>query len=289
MAEKENRRSTVFTFAMFMAILCLISGVLLCGELLDYAIESNTPVTSIDIADSGNEVSVDGEDDEDIHALVKTRIRANPSIQFSDADKIWLAGDNEVNIFKVSYDNELGDITVDGVGNKVIAPGTTNTYYFELENTGNVGIDYQVTMNAYISDNITTIPVDAKLSDYNGRYIIGSETSWENVLEVNPDRVNDTGELSVGNKMRYIFSWQWPYESGNDEFDTMLGNLAVDEEVTLTVEINAVAMADEYAEGGFQTGDDTDVAGIAIAAVASFSMFIFLLALRRKEEEDEEA
>ena len=89
--------------------------------------------------------------------------------------------------------------------------------------------------------------------------------------------------------MRYIFSWQWPYESGNDEFDTMLGNLAVDEDVTLTIEINAVAMADEYADGGFATGDDTNIGMILTCAVGSFSVLVFLLALRRKEEENEEA
>lgn len=283
MAENKNKKSKILVFAMIMAILCLISGVLLCGELLDFAIENKVPVTNIEV--NGD----DGTESDDIHALVKEKIKADPRIVFSDADKVWVAGDNQVNIFKASYDEGTGDVTVDGVGDNVIAPGTTNTYYFELENTGNVGLDYQVTMNAYVSDNITSIPVNAKLSDYNGKYIIGSETTWDNVLNVTPETVNETGQLSVGNKMRYVFSWQWPYESDNDEFDTMLGNLSVDEEVTLTIEINAVAMADAYAEGGFQTGDDTNIGMIMLGAVGSFGMFIFLLALRRKEEKNEEA
>ena len=110
--------------------------------------------------------------------------------------------------------------------------------------------------------------------DYTGKYIIGSETSWENVLNVSPERVNETGELSVGNKMPYEFLWQWPYEHGDDAFDTMLGNLAVDEDLTLTVEINVLATADEYADGGFATGDDTNINVTLMTTIGSFAMFI---------------
>ena len=109
----------------------------------------------------------------------------------------------------------------------------------------------------------------------------------KNVLAVDENRVNETGELSVGNKMRYIFSWEWPYESGDDEFDTMLGNLAVDEDVTLTVEINTVAMADEYADGGFKTGDDANIGIYLGAGGVALSVIVFLVIKRRKEEDDE--
>ena len=282
MVESNKRQSKIFGFAMMMAICCLISGVLLCSELTKRTIEDRIPVEVIDVVDEVLDL------EEDMNVLVRNRIKANPSVIFSDSDMVWINDHNLVNIFKVSYDNDSGDITVDGGSNKVIAPGTTNTYYFEIENNGNVGVEYQVTMDAYISSNMTTIPVDAKLSDYTGKYIIGSETSWENVLNVSPERVNETGELSVGNKMRYEFLWQWPYEHGDDAFDTMLGNLAVDEDLTLTVEINVLATADEYADGGFATGDDTNINMTLMATVGSFAMFIFLLALRRKEAENEE-
>lgn len=277
-----GKRINMFLLSIIMGISCMISGVMLCGSLVTYAIENNIPVTTVNIVEEEDLVEVD----EDIHVLVRNRVKAEPKFNVVDADQVWVEN-NEINIFKVEYDNDLGEVTVSGNGNKVIAPGTTNTYYFELQNNGNVGVEYQVTMNAYISDNITRIPVNAKLSDYDGRYIIGSETSWENVLAVTPERVNDSGELSVGNKMRYIFSWEWPYESGDDEFDTMLGNLAVDEDVTLTVEINTVAMADEYADGGFKTGDDANIGIYLGAGGVALSVIVFLVIKRRKEEDDE--
>lgn len=278
-----GKRINMFLLSIIMGISCMISGVMLCGSLVTYAIESNIPVMTVNLAEEEDLVEVD----EEIHVLVRERVKAIPKFNVVDGDQVWVEN-NEINIFKVEYDNDLGEVTVFGNGNKVIAPGTQNSYYFELQNNGNVGVDYQMTMNAYISDNVTTIPVNAKLSDYTGKYIIGSETSWEHVLAVNPERVNASGELSVGNKMRYIFSWEWPFESGDDAFDTMLGNLAVDDDITLTIEINTVAMADEYADGGFATGDDANIGIYLGAGGVAVSVIIFLIVKRRKEEDNDD-
>jgi len=286
MIENKNRvnASSMMFFASIMAIACLISGVLLCSALVEYAENSSIPVATVNVVEPMNEVLV--EEEEEIYTIVRERYQFNPSFKIVDSEKTWVA-ENEVNIFKVAYDNDLGEITVQGNGNKVIAPGTMNSYYFELVNDGDVGIDYQVVMEAYLSDNVTTIPVETKLSDYTGRYILGSETSWEDVLEVN--RVNEEGELSAGNTMRYVFSWQWPFESGNDEFDTMLGNLATDEDITLTIKINALATADESAQGGFATGDDANVGVFFTSTIVSFGIMMLLIVLYRKGAKEDEA
>ena len=39
--------------------------------------------------------------------------------------------------------------------------------------------------------------------------------------------------------------WQWPFERGDDEFDTYLGNRAVDEDLKLTIVIKTIATGDD--------------------------------------------
>ena len=65
------KKPKVFNFSMIVAICCLISGVLLCGELVAYAIESNVPVNVIQITEQENEVEVEDE----VHALVRNRLK----------------------------------------------------------------------------------------------------------------------------------------------------------------------------------------------------------------------
>ena len=279
--KRRNNASGLMFLCMVLSIACLISGVMLCGSLVAYAEKSSIPVASMSIVSPINEMEVD----EEIYTIVRNRYNLVPSFRVEDADKVWVDR-NEVNIFKFAYDNELGEVTVVGNGSKVIAPGTMNSYYFELINDGEVPVEYAVSMEAYFSNENYKIPVEAKLSDYTGRYIVGSETSWEGVLEVN--RVSESGELSEGNKMRYVFSWQWPFESGNDEYDTMLGNLAVDEDLTLTVVINTIAQADENAGGGFATGDDANIGILMASTIGSLGLIVILITALKKEKEAEE-
>jgi hypothetical protein len=40
--------------------------------------------------------------------------------------------------------------------------------------------------------------------------------------------------------MPYILQWRWPFDI-DDEYDTMLGNLAVEEDISLTIVIRTTA------------------------------------------------
>ncbi|MCD7723228.1 MAG: InlB B-repeat-containing protein [Clostridiales bacterium] len=152
-----------------------------------------------------------------------------------------------VDIFSVKYDNDSGDYTVESAGGtNVLAPGTAGNYNFKVCNTGGVTLSYKMWMESYFTGSTSgyTIPVEVKVTDYDGAYLAGAADSWENVSALNS--VEDSGYLYAAHYMGYTLSWQWPFESGDDGADTLLGNLAASgEELTLTVKIYTYAESDQ--------------------------------------------
>ena len=55
--------------------------------------------------------------------------------QVFDENTVW-SGETDIEIFRLSYENGDGQVTVNSnTGHKLLAPGTSNTYAFTLENT----------------------------------------------------------------------------------------------------------------------------------------------------------
>ena len=212
---------------------------------------------------------------------VKPTDPAKPGFQVEDKNTVW-EGKTDVEIFRVSYENGEGQITVQsGKGDKVIAPGTENAYSFTLHNTGNVPLDYVLEMEAYFSDGEKVIPVKARVVDYNGKYLVGSADGFADVLELNT--VREQGSLSAGYIAPYTLQWQWPFE-GDDDYDTWLGNLAAEEDITLTIVIRTTA---EFGgEGGKppQTGDQ-EILVAAVVMVGSFAGLLVVLLLPKRKRE----
>lgn len=212
----------------------------------------------------------------------------------------------EAEIFRLSYD-ETGKVTVIGVeGNedKLIAPGTSNLYQFTLANTGDVALDYSLTMEAYVTGTDLWIPVNARVWDYTNKYLVGSPDEMPDVMELNT--VDEKGVLGAGRYAVYNLEWEWPFEredengeiSANDVYDTMLGDLAVDQDLVLTIVIRTYAEYDEDpdAPGGVkppQTGDDAPFALLCVLCGASFVglcvMGFVYLKTNRKEKNAAEA
>lgn len=222
---------------------------------------------------------------------------ANPSYKAYDNDTVWQA-ETDVEIFHLSYENGSGEVTVNGeTGNadKLIAPGTSNRYVFTLENSGDVPLDYNMNMEARIIGTDLDIPVRARVWDYQGQYLIGDSEHKEKVMELN--KVNKDGVLGAGRYAVYNLEWEWPFEQGIDEYDTMLGNLAVDKDLSLMIKINTTAMYDEnptspqIAGAGLvnpKTGDTTPVKLYLIIAGISLTIFVICLFGGKKQDNSED-
>ena len=156
---------------------------------------------------------------------------------------------NEVDIFKVSYENGSHEVTVAGKNNdKVIAPGTENTYTFALKNTNIGNLDYKVVVEAWFDGLDGTgkvIPVEAKLQGHYG-WLVGNETTYRPVLELNG--AEESAVLTGGTHAMYTLQWQWPFEhdlngDGNiddgDELDTWLATQ--NEEFSLSIRITVLS------------------------------------------------
>lgn len=216
-----------------------------------------------------------------------TTRRANPGFQVEDDKVIW-SNNTQVDIFHISYKNGEQQITVNSNdGDKLIAPGTSNSYVFKLSNTGNVALDYEVTVEAFFSPAEVTIPVTARLSRYDGEWIVGDNENFADIPTL--DGAQDSATLGAGRYTYYTLDWQWPFESGDDEYDTMLGNRAVDEDLTFTIVINTRAeySGDADHEGGLvPTGDNSYASIMTAIVVGSCAMIIILLVLKIKEKKN---
>jgi hypothetical protein len=211
----------------------------------------------------------------------------NPGFEASDDNTVW-STNTQVEIFRVSYVNGEQVITVNsGNGDKVIAPGTENSYTFKLKNTGNVALDYTVEIDAYFTPADIEIPITGRLNRYDGTWVIGGKDEYAKVPVL--DTAEDNATLGAGKYTYYTLDWLWPFESGNDELDTMLGNLATEQELTFTIVIKTTATesSNPYDGSGIttpQTGDNSNLTLWFVLAVSSFMMMLFLIFCQNKEK-----
>lgn len=216
-----------------------------------------------------------------------TEASADPGFEAGDEKTVWNTN-TQVEIFRASYVNGEQIITVNSDnGSKVIAPGTENSYTFKLKNTGNVALDYTVELEAYFTPADISIPITGRLNRYDGTWIVGGRDEYERVSVL--DAAEDKAALGAGKYTYYTLDWLWPFESGNDELDTMLGNLAVDEDLLFTIVIKTTATqsSDPNGSGGItppKTGDNTNLTLWTVLAVSSFAIMMFLLLYQNKEK-----
>lgn len=217
-----------------------------------------------------------------------------PLDQFSLVEKnkkLFWEGMTDIEIFRISYENGSQNVTVRSEnGEKVIAPGTDNTYRFALENTTNIAVKYTMKMEAWFGEegqeDPVTIPVLARVTDHKGNYLAGTASEKADVLELN--KVSQEGSLLRGYVVPYTLEWEWPFE-GDDAYDTMLGNLAVDEDITLTIRIITTATYDSDPgpdSGVPKTGDTSGIELAVVMMTASSAGLLFLLILPRRKRRE---
>lgn len=214
----------------------------------------------------------------------------NPGFEADDDEKVWTT-DTQVEIFRVSYRNGEQILTVKSEnGDKLIAPGTENSYTFKLKNTGDTALDYSVTVDAYFTPGDVVIPITGRISRYDGVWIAGDKEAYTDVKML--DSAADRATLGAGRYTYYTLDWIWPYESGDDELDTLLGNTAVDQDLIFTIVITTTATEnpDPDAGGGLespQTGDDSHIALWFLLMIVSLAALLFLIFLpKRRKDKD---
>lgn len=208
--------------------------------------------------------------------------------------------ETRIEVFRVSYENGEAVVTVESDDeDRVVAPGTENDYTFCLKNNTTAALSYTMSVEAYFTPADVQIPVETRMKNYDGDWLVGGASAWEEFTAL--DGVEDAATLSANSYAYYTLEWQWPFESGDDEYDTLLGNTAVDEDLTLTVVIRTVAEQDVSGDAESSGSASSTLSSVktgltshlgqwlAVMGVAILILLILLIAAfrRRKEEEDE--
>lgn len=132
--------------------------------------------------------------------------------------------DGSIELFRIEYENESGEITVQGVNaDNVVAPGTTVGYDVRLRNNDDVIIDFLMcpTVDFLSGDEV---PVEFRVVDDYGNYILGNEDTWVSSVLMND--LAHKGSIHPGEVFTYHVQWRWIFEvdDARDAYDTFLGN-----------------------------------------------------------------
>lgn len=243
------------------------------------------PYANIDISASDSDNNNDNDN------------KTESAVSESETPEVELVGGKdgvyhkEIQIFYAEYGND-GKISVKSeFGDKVVAPGTENQYDLYVRNVGEVPISYVLEAQSFLTVNIDgkqiEIPIEASFSAPNNNYLLGGEDDLEHLAQL--DGVNDSSGLSPKHQAKYTLHWNWPFE-GDDELDTLLGNLADEgEELKVKVAFNLTAVYNPDAEGGSPITGDLITVRILVALFVITVLFgLILLLFWKKREQDEE-
>ena len=258
-----------------------------------------TPSASIDISVSDNYGNNESDNDK-TESVVSKSVKPEPEAPKPESEEskpeVELIGGKgevyhkEIQVFYAEYGKD-GEITVKSdFGDKVVAPGTENSYNLYVRNVGKVPISYILEAESRITVDVngqqTEIPIEASFYTPRSSYLLGGEDSLENLGKL--DGVKDSSGLSPEHQAKYTLCWSWPFD-GDDEFDTLLGNLAAEgEELTVKVAFNVTAAYNPNAGGGSPiTGGASNIGlWVALFVISTFTLII-LLFLRKREQDEE--
>ena len=191
--------------------------------------------------------------------------------------------DDKLNVFAIEYKSATGDITVQGSeGAKVIAPGTDIEYTLRMRNVDKVAINYSFTPAVEFTSE-HEIPILVRLLGPDDKYVIGSETEWIPIAEIG--NVSGSGTLGVNETAEYVFEWKWPFESGDDAYDSFLGsaNFAGGAGLDLSFNIHSEASLSSEENNGFFNAPHGKVVRIfIIALLLLIAIILFIIYLIKR-------
>lgn len=216
-----------------------------------------------------------------------------------DGAQVWET-ETKIELFKSQYKNKDGKITVKSAdGRHVIAPGTEGQYTFDIKNTSKTPANYKIWVEAKLSSDIESAPLQTRMSGQNG-WLLGSKNGWKQAASL--DGVTTKENIGAGKTAEYTIYWQWPFEQGDDKADTDLANVSVNQEMSYTVTIHTMAAASTdtepnnqqdqknrgYLVKGVKAGDTAQILKWAmILGVSAGILWILLLIKKRKNKEEQ--
>ena len=198
--------------------------------------------------------------------------------------------DEVFDVFAIEYKNDLGEVSIQGAdGDKVLAPGASIEYTIRLRNKDKIAIDYTLAPSvSYLSDIV--LPIEVRLIGPGEEYIVGSATEWVPMERLNDVQITHT--LPEGEFVEYYFQWKWPFESGDDAYDTWLGSHTGDVAVgaNLDFSLHATANLDAGLNGGwfgYRTPDVILVLIFIILLLLAIALLIIRLLQKMREKAPE--
>lgn len=294
MGNLHNKRNTWIWLSVLILLVCVTATAIgLFSRLDSFLLDDEGAISLTPEIPSGTDDSEDEIEDTQHSGIASTATPQaiqppkNPGFEASDDQTVW-STNTQVEIFRVSYVNGEKVITVNSDnGDKLIAPGTENSYTFKLKNTGNVALDYTVAVDAYFTPGDIVIPITGRISRHDSEWIVGDKNTYADVKDL--DQAEDTATLGAGRYAYYTLDWLWPYESGNDDLDTLLGNMAVEQELVFTIVITTIATesSDPYVDWGInspQTDENSHITLWITLMVVCFTTLILLAILTRQKD-----
>jgi len=171
-------------------------------------------------------------------ALIGTLAKYMTSSTISDdavAAKFGLNIPNTVDLFSDSYTNVLADTS----GKKIVAPGTSGQYKFEL--TGTSEVSYKVSANI-------TVAYSEEWNEYEPLEFSVNGTTWTNLEQFKTNLSSALESKTLLPNETYsnaqTIHWRWPFHTSteNDAKDTQMGITAAEgtaPEVTVSIEVIA--------------------------------------------------
>ncbi len=280
---KLNISAGVWVVALVLVILVLATSVLLSSFIKRYVAGEKNVI----------EVLVDAGEIRDKYDDDTLPTGAVPGIGRDDGQGAQWETQTSVDLFKNTYTDPDGNVRVESAnGDKLIAPGTTNDYEFTIKNTGNISLDYTISLTGTFEVAGEFLPFYVRMR-CGDEWLVGDENGWVHVEELGDRAISRT--LPRAKSDTFVFQWQWPYDSdaegaeligklneailSADQNDTKLGNLAADMGTDFSLNITTSAGVTPGAEPTF--GDGTRVLYelilVVVMAGLIITCFIFLI------------
>lgn len=194
----------------------------------------------------------------------------------------------ETELFSLIYKNKAGDITVESSnGIRVVAPGTADDFTICLRNKEKFPLRYTLTIKAELIGQYE-LPMKFWLLGPDSENIVGTGkgSEWADRAELNG--VSDSASIGVDESKDYKLHWNWPFETGDDEYDTFLGNIE-GEDVGIKISLHVIAETDPDASVDFwrtSCGRNLPWIIFIILLLAAIILLIFSLLKDRGDRPD---